>query len=91
MHTINLQVEVEDTLYEDIKKQGIDLQAQFKEFLLDLRDDGYPAISTEEAKKRVGEAVEDYHKNGIKNCKVLNDKFWDDTEKRLLERHKQVS
>jgi len=36
VHTINLQVEVEDTLYEDIKKQGIDLQAQFKEFLFIL-------------------------------------------------------
>ncbi len=66
-------------------------KAQFKEFLLDLRDDGYPAISIEEAKKRVGKAVEDYRKNGMKSCKVLNDKFWDDTEKRLLERRRQVS
>ncbi len=27
MHTVKLQVEIEDTLYEDIKKQGIDLQS----------------------------------------------------------------
>ena len=91
MQTINLKVEVEDSLYEDIKKQGIDLQAKFQEFLADLKDNGYPAIGTQEAKNRVKKAVTDYRKNGMKNCEILDDNFWDDTENRLLERNKKVS
>lgn len=89
MVTINL--ELEESLYEEMKKQGIDLQAQFKEFLEDLKDDGYPGISTDEAKKRVSKAIEDYKKNGMKNCEIVDDAFWDDTENRLLERSKKVS
>jgi len=91
MQTINLKVEVEDSLYEDIKKQGIDLQAKFQEFLADLKDDGYPTIGTQEAKNRVTKAVTDYRQNGMKNCEILDDSFWDDTENRLLERNKKVS
>jgi hypothetical protein len=86
MHTIKLQLD--DNLYEDITQSGIDIKEKFKEFLMDFVDDGYPSISTKEAKKRVSEAVEDYQKNGIKNFNVLDDTFWDDTEKRLLDRHK---
>lgn len=62
---------------------GVVLQAKFKEFLF---DDGYPSISMEEAKKRVSEAVEDYHTNPH-NFSKLDSSFWDDTEKRLLQRH----
>jgi hypothetical protein len=84
MQTIKLQLE--DNLYENILKSGIDVQAKFKEFLSDLVDDGYPSISMEEAKKRVNEAVEDYHSNP-QNFSKLDSSFWDDTEKRLLQRH----
>jgi hypothetical protein len=86
MHTIKLQLD--DNLYEDITQSGIDIKEKFKEFLMDFIDDGYPSISTKEAKKRVSEAVEDYQKNGIKNFNVLDNTFWEDTEKRLLDRHK---
>ena len=86
MHTIKLQLD--DNLYEDITQSGIDIKEKFKEFLMDFIDDGYPSISTKEAKKRVSEAVEDYQKNGIKNFNVLDNAFWEDTEKRLLDRHK---
>ncbi len=86
MHTIKLQLD--DNLYEDITQSGIDIKEKFKEFLMDFIDDGYPSISTKEAKKRVSEAVEDYQKNGIKNFNVLDNNFWEDTEKRLLDRHK---
>lgn len=84
MRTIKLQLE--DNLYTNILNSGIDVQAKFKEFLSDLVDDGYPSISMEEAKKRVSEAVEDYHTNPQKFSK-LDSSFWDDTEKRLLQRH----
>jgi hypothetical protein len=86
MHTIKLQLD--DNLYEDITQSGIDIKEKFKEFLMDFIDDGYPSISTKEAKKRVSEAVEDYQKNGIKNFNVLDNTFWENTEKRLLDRHK---
>jgi hypothetical protein len=86
-----ITVEVDDKLFENIQKEGIDVQSEINDFLYDLVDDGYPAISTEEAKKRVSRAVEDYRKNGMKNCEVVDDKFWDDVESRLIQRHKKVS
>jgi hypothetical protein len=91
MQTINLKVEIEDTLYEDIKNRGIDLEARFQEFLADLIDDGYPAIGTKEAKSRVKKAVTDYRKNGMKNCEILDENFWNDRENRLIERKEKVS
>ena len=75
MQTIKIQLE--DTMYQNIVQSGVDIQAKFKEFLIDFVDDGYPAITTEEAKKRVSEAVEDYRTNGMKNCTEFNDEFWD--------------
>jgi len=84
MKTIKLQLE--DSLYERVLQNQIDIQAKFKEFLFDITDDGYSSISTEEAKKRVSEAVEDYHTNPQHFSKIDNN-FWDDTEKRLLQRH----
>ena len=89
MAIINL--EIEDSLYQDIQKQGIDLQSKIKEFLESLKDDRYPGISTDEATQRVHDAIADYQQNGMKNCKVVDDTFWDDTENRLLKRHKKVS
>ncbi len=61
MHTIKL--ELDDNLYDDITQSGIDIKEKFKEFLIDFIDDGYPAISTQEAKSRVTKAVNSY-KNG---------------------------
>ena len=49
-----------------VKNQGINLQIKFQEFLTDLKDNGYPAIKTQEAKNRVNKAVTDYRKNGTK-------------------------
>ena len=84
MHTIKLQLD--DNLYEEIAQSGIDIKEKFKEFLMDFVDDGYPAISTEEAKKRVTNAVNRY-RNEPESFTELNDDFWNDTEKRLLQRH----
>jgi hypothetical protein len=86
-----IEIEVDDKLFENIQKQGVDLQVEFNDFLLNLVDDGYPAISTEEAKKRISEEIEDYNKNGMKNCEVLDNKFWDDIEKTILETGKKAS
>ena len=83
MHTITLQLD--DNLYEDITQSGIDIKEKFKEFLTDFIDDGYPAITTEEAKKRVADAVNKY-RTQPESFTELNDDFWNDTEKRLLQR-----
>jgi len=58
MQTIQLQIE--DDIYESLKQQGIDLKAEVYELIDTLIDDGYPSISTEEAKKRVADGVERY-------------------------------
>ena len=58
MHTIQLQVN--DTVYNQITASGIDIQARFDEFVAELIDDGYPSISKQEACKRVSEGVERY-------------------------------
>lgn len=85
MQTIKIQLE--DAMYQNIVQSGVDIQAKFKEFLIDFVDDGYPAITTEEAKKRVAQAVESY-RNGTMKTTTLDDEFWNDTEKRLIQRHK---
>ncbi len=56
-----LKIELEDSIYKNIVQSGIDIQERVKEFLFDLvDDDGYPAITANEAKKRVAGAVEKY-------------------------------
>jgi len=84
MHTIKLQLD--DNLYENITQNGIDIKEKFKEFLMDFVDDGYPTITTEEAKKRVTDTINKY-RNEPQSFTELNDEFWNDTEKRLLQRH----
>ena len=59
MHTIEL--ELQDELYQRLR--GIDIESEIKKFLSALAADGYPAITEEEARRRVSKAVEDY-KNG---------------------------
>ncbi len=61
MRTIELQIQ--DDIYDELKNKGIDISHKLQEFLFTLADDGYPAISTDEAKRRVSEAVERY-RNG---------------------------
>ena len=55
-----IKIELEDSLYENIVAKGIDIQSKIKEFIYETMDDGYPAISFEEAKQRVADAVERY-------------------------------
>ena len=59
----NINLNIENDIYEDIKRGGIDIQKKFNEFLSQFSfvDDGYPTIGTEEAKRRVANAVEEYH------------------------------
>lgn len=70
MHTIQLQVE--DDIYDEIKSKGIDINHKLQDFLYDLIDDGYPAISEDEAKQRVSDAVDRY-RNGIGNYTSAKD------------------
>ena len=81
-----LKIELEDTLYDNVIQSGVDVQEKITEFLFELTDDGYPAITTEEAKKRVSESIQRY-KDYPESFTEVNDAFWDDTEKRLLLRH----
>jgi len=61
MHTVQLQIQ--DDIYEELKSKGIDINNKLQDFLYDLVDDGYPFISTDEAKQRVEDAVERYRNN----------------------------
>jgi len=58
MQTISIQVP--DSLYNQLIASGIDIKEKMQESLYDFLDDGYPSISTAEAKKRVADAVERY-------------------------------
>lgn len=80
MHTIKLQLD--DNLYEEIAQSGIDIKEKFKEFLIDFVDDGYPAISTQEAKKRVSKAIERYE-NSTGN--YLNEEEYEEYRSQHLE------
>jgi len=61
---MQIVIDIEQDLYEDIKEMVIDIHSKVKEYIRHLTDVyDYPAISTEEAKKRVADAVE-YYKNG---------------------------
>ena len=72
MHTIQLQLS--DDLYNSIKDMGIDINEKVQDFLYNLVDDNYPAISFDEAKQRVSDAVDRYH-NGIGVYVKLDEKF----------------
>ena len=69
-----IQLEIDDELYESIKDSHINLQSKFKEFLLSLTDDGFPAISTDEAKKRVDDAMTSYKDGSMQT--VSHDEMW---------------
>ena len=54
-----IKIELEDHIYKRVIDSGVNLQEKFKEMIYDFLDDGYPAITTEEARKRVVKAVKD--------------------------------
>ena len=54
-----IKIEIEDHIYKKVVDSGVNLQERFKEMIYDFLDDGYPAITTEEAKRRVANAVKD--------------------------------
>lgn len=82
MHTIQLQLQ--DDVYEDMKKHNINIQEKFKEFLFNVMDDGYPSISTAEAKKRIATASDEYYKG---TGTYLNE---DEYEKEMREFEKSI-
>ncbi len=58
MHTI--KIEIEDTVYDKIVESGVDMQEKLKEMICDFADNGYPGISTKEARQRVADALKRY-------------------------------
>ena len=79
MQSINLNID--NDIYEDIKRGGIDIQKKFNEFLSQFAfvDDGYPSIGTQEARRRVASAVEHY-KECPEDFTEFNDKYWDELD-----------
>jgi polyhydroxyalkanoate synthesis regulator phasin len=77
MQTIKLQIQ--DDIYENIKERGIDINRKLHEFVSSLADDGYPSISTQEAKQRVSDAIERY-KNGTEAFTPYDKKFTDEMD-----------
>ncbi len=56
-----VQIQINDDLYEHLSAHNIDIQAKIKDYLLALvGTNNYPSISTEEAKKRVSDAIDRY-------------------------------
>ena len=77
MQTIQLQIE--DDIYDELKSKGIDINHKLQDFLYDLLDDGYPAISEDEAKQRVSNAVDRY-RNGTGVYTAYDKKFANEME-----------
>ena len=56
-----VQIQINDDLYEHLSAHNIDIQAKIKDYLLALvGGKNYSSISTEEAKKRVSDAIDRY-------------------------------
>ncbi len=72
-----IQLHIEDDIYESLIQQGIDVKAKVYELIDSLIDDGYPSITTQEAKKRVNEAVERYQR-GEGEYRPFDNKFRDE-------------
>ena len=77
-----IKIEIDDNLYYSIVDSGINIQEKLKDVMYDLIDDGYPAISTQEAKKRVFDSVQRY-KSGSGKYTPLNDDFWNKLESKI--------
>ena len=88
MQTIQLQLD--DSLYKRLVKNNIDIQEEAYRHLEEcIEDDGYPAISFEEAKTRVTEQIEAYRSGKMKTV-ALDKTFWDDIENGLMQRHQKT-
>jgi len=64
MQTIQFEYQVNNDVYENFLQSGQEIKDKVKEFLLfelNMFDDNSLTIGTEEAKRRVTEAVEEYH------------------------------
>ena len=77
MQTIQLQIE--DDIYDEITSKGIDIHHKLQDFLYDLLDDGYVAISEDEAKQRVSDAVDRY-RNGTGTYTLYDKSFVNEME-----------
>ncbi len=73
-----IKIEIEDHIYKKVVDSGVNLQERFKEMIYDFLDDGYPAITTEEAKRRIAKAVKSYKDKSMKT--VLHKDMWNDIE-----------
>ena len=73
-----LQFQIQDDLYDNIKDSGIDINNKVKDFLYSLVDDGYPAITTAEAKQRVNDAVANYKNNTMQT--ISHQDMWNDID-----------
>ncbi len=58
-----LTIDLSDELYQNLKSSNIDIHSKIRAYLSDLVDDGYPSISTDEASKRVQDALKRYETN----------------------------
>jgi lipoate-protein ligase A len=81
-----LKIEIEDSLYNNIIQNGIDIQEKFKDFIADLFDDNKALVSTQEAQKRVAKTIDRYQVNPA-SFSELTDKDWSDIEARLVQRY----
>jgi polyhydroxyalkanoate synthesis regulator phasin len=77
MQTIQLQIR--DDVYEHIKNKGMDINNLLQDFIASLADEGVAPISTEEAKKRVSDAVNRY-KNGTADYTNYDQNFLEEME-----------
>ena len=81
-----LKIEIEDSLYNYIIRNGIDIQEKFKDFISHLFDDNKAFVSTQEAQERVSKAIKRYQMNPA-SFSELTDEDWDDIEARLVQRY----
>ncbi|MBD3793063.1 MAG: hypothetical protein IE889_02730 [Campylobacterales bacterium] len=79
---VTIPLKIENSIYEDMVRGGVDIQKKFNEFLSQFAfvDDGYPTIGTEEAKRRVAETVEHYRRNP-EDFTPFDDAYWDSLDK----------
>lgn len=62
-----IQIQLNDDLYEYLSSSNIDIQSKVKDYLSSLASSRkFPTKSTEEAKKRVFEAVNRYENGAVK-------------------------
>ncbi len=73
-----IKIKIDDHIYKKVVKSGVNLQEKFKEMVYDMLDDGYPSISTKEAKSRVKNAVRSYKDGTMKT--ISHNDIWESIE-----------